>query len=476
MPHSGIAESAISAVLAREQAQFLATRPRSLALAQRAQACLLGGVPMHWMADWSTPCPLFVDHAQGAHFVDVDGHTYVDFCLGDTGAMYGHAPPAIAQALQAQASLGLTTMLPGEDAVRAGELLAARFGLPYWQMTATATDANRSALRWVRALSGLPVVVVFDGCYHGTTDDTLVRWRHGRTVHRAGLVGQVHDLTRSTRAIPFNDVAALEAALAPGDVAAVLLEPAMTNIGMVLPDPGFLDTVRQLTRAHGVRMIVDETHTLSTGPGGCTRAWGLQPDLLTVGKAIAGGVPCAVWGCSAEVASAIQHHRTHTAEPVATDLSTQNQGHGHSGMGTTLSANALAMRALRTCLEAVATEAAHAHMQALAQRLALGLRALFAQHRLAWSVTELGARCEFQFCATPPRTGAAAEAAFHDRLQQVLHLGLLNRGVLLTPFHNMMLCSPATTVADVDQLLTQLDAVLCELLDQPGARSLGASA
>ncbi|MBK8069545.1 MAG: aspartate aminotransferase family protein [Rhodanobacteraceae bacterium] len=462
MTPSGIAESAVTTLMAQERARFLATHPRSLALAGRARGALVGGVPMHWMADWSTPCPLFVDHAQGARFVDVDGHEYIDFCLGDTGSMFGHSPPPIARALAEQGARGLTTMLPGEDAVVAAELLAARFGLPLWQMTNTATDANRSVLRWVRAITGRPVVLVFDGCYHGTVDDTLVRWRDGRTVHRAGLVGQVHDLARGTRAVPFNDLAAVEKALAAGDVAAVLLEPAMTNIGMVLPDPGFLASLRELTRARGVLMVVDETHTISTGPGGCTREWSLQPDFITLGKAIAGGVPCAVYGCTQAMADAMPQARARSAE--------EAPGHGHSGMGTTLSANALAMHCLRVNLSEVMSDAAYAHMRALAAQLSEGFRALIARHALAWSVTELGARCEFQFCAQRPRTGAQAEAAFHDTLQAALHLYLINRGILITPFHNMTLCSPATTRDDVNRLLAVLDAALTDILALPGAR------
>ncbi|TRX73899.1 aspartate aminotransferase family protein [Pseudomonas mangiferae] len=461
MTASGIADSAVETFAARERQRFLAANPASVALAERARQSLFGGVPMHWMSDWSTPSPLFVRHARGARFVDVDGHTYVDFCLGDTGAMFGHSPAPIARALAEQGADGLTTMLPGEDAVVAGELLAARFGLPFWQVATTATDANRFVVRWARAITGRKRLLVFDGCYHGTVDDTLVRCRDGRTVHRPGLLGQARNLAKTSRAVPFNDLAALEAALAGGDVAALLCEPAMTNIGMVLPDPGYLDQVRALTRRYGTLLIVDETHTLSTGPGGCTRAWGLQPDFITLGKPIAGGVPCSVYGCTAEMARAMHLARQHAS---------QHGGHGHSGMGTTLSANALAMRCMRVNLEQVMTEAAYAHMLPLAQRLAAGFRRVIAGHGLAWSVTELGARCEFQFCPTPPRSGAEAEAAFHDALQRALHLYLINRGLLITPFHNMTLCCPDTTEADVARLVTTLDEALGELLALPGAR------
>ncbi|MDH4610540.1 aspartate aminotransferase family protein [Pseudomonas sp. BN102] len=462
MTSSGIAESAVATLAARERERFVQQNPKSIALAERARHSLFGGVPMHWMSDWSTPSPLFVNRAKGARFHDVDGHEYVDFCLGDTGSMFGHSPEPIARAIAEQGANGLTTMLPGEDAVVAGELLAERFGLPYWQVATTATDANRFVLRWARAITGRKVLLVFDGCYHGTVDDVMVRYREGRTVHRSGLIGQAYDLTRYSRSVPFNDLAALEAALAQGDVAAVLCEPAMTNIGMVLPEPGYMERLRELTRKHGSLLIIDETHTISTGPGGCTRSWNLEPDFITLGKPIAGGVPCSVYGCSAEMAQAMQSVRRHASE--------NSHGHGHSGMGTTLSANALAMHCMRAHLESVMTEAAYAHMLPLATRLADGFRGLIHKHRLNWSVTELGARCEFQFCATPPKTGAEAEAAFHDSLQMALHLYLINRGILITPFHNMTLCCPDTSAADVDRLIATLDDALTELLAIPGAR------
>lgn len=463
MTASGISPAAVERFAAAERALFLARNPKSAALAERARHSLYGGVPMHWMADWSTPLPLFVERAKGARFHDVDGHEYLDFCLGDTGSMFGHSPEPIARAISAQGGNGLTTMLPGEDAVACGELLAARFGLSFWQVTATATDANRYVLRWARAVTQRKTLLVFDGCYHGTVDDVMVRHRDGQTVHRAGLIGQAHDLTQYSRSIPFNDVAALEAALARGDVCALLCEPAMTNIGMVLPEPGFMQQCRELTRQYGALLIIDETHTISTDIGGCTRLWNLDPDFFVVGKPIAGGVPCGVFGCSAAMADAMTAARRRA--------SAGGQGHGHSGMGTTLSANALAMHCMRANLEQVMTPAAYAHMLPLAARLAAGLRRLIGQHALTWSVTELGARSEFQFCATPPRTGAEAEAAFHDELQMALHLYLINRGILITPFHNMTLCCPSTTAEDVDKLIATLDQALGELLALPGARA-----
>ncbi|WP_286977764.1 aspartate aminotransferase family protein [Pseudomonas sp.] len=462
MTASGISPSAVETFSQRERERFLARNPKSAALAERARHSLYGGVPMHWMADWSTPVPLFVERAKGARFYDVDGHEYTDFCLGDTGSMFGHSPTPVARAMAEQAERGLTTMLPGEDAVVCGELLAERFGLPYWQVTATATDSNRYVLRWARAITKRNVLLVFDGCYHGTVDDVMVRNQNGATVHRSGLVGQAYDLTQYSRSIPFNDVDALEAALAQGDVCALLCEPAMTNIGMVLPEPGFMQKCRELTRKYNSLLIIDETHTISTDIGGCTQLWQLDSDFFVVGKPIAGGMPCGIFGCSAAMAEAMQEVQKAGSE--------NSHGHGHSGMGTTLSANALAMHCMRANLEQVMTPAAYSHMLPLAKRLADGFRGLINKHQLQWSVTELGARSEFQFCAVSPKTGAEAEAAFHDELQMALHLYLINRGILITPFHNMTLCCPDTSAEDVDRLISTLDQALSELLAIPGAR------
>ncbi|WP_321846696.1 aspartate aminotransferase family protein [Paraburkholderia bannensis] len=437
-------------VLARERDAFIAARPKSQALSAQAAQHLLFGVPLHWMNDWSTPFSLYVDSARGAAFSDVDGHRYIDFCLGDTGAMFGHAPPAVAQALARQAQRGFTTMLPGEDAVAVGAALAQRFGLPYWQFAMTASDANRFALRWARAATGRQKIVVFNGCYHGTVDDVFVDLIDGEATQRASLLGQVYDLLPHTRVVEFNDLAALENALADGEVACVLAEPAMTNVGMVLPDAGFWHEAQALIKRYGTLLLIDETHTISSGPRGYARAHGIEPDLFVLGKPVGGGVPCAVYGFTAELAARAQQAKF-DAPP------------GHSGIGTTLTANALSMSAMRATLAEVMTETAYAHMFALSERLADGLTATIARHALPWCVTRVGARSEFQFCATPPRNGSEARAAMDDELEHIIHLYLLNRGVLITPFHNMMLVCPETNEADVDRLLEAFDDCLTQL-------------
>lgn len=452
-PHptrSGLDWDRAQALLQHERAAYAARNPRSNTLAARASAHLLFGVPLHWMNDWGTPFALQVAHAQGAQLVDVDGHVLSDFCLGDTGAMFGHSPAPVARAVARQAAQGITTMLASEDAAVVGELLNARFGLPFWQFAMTATDANRFVLRWLRAASGRRKLIIFNGCYHGTVDDVFVDLVDGHPTQRSSLLGQVHDLTAHTVVVEFNDLAALEAALAQGDVACVLAEPAMTNIGMVLPEPGYWQAAQALIRRHGAALVLDETHTISCGPGGYAGAHGLQPDAIVLGKPVGGGVPCAVYGFSSEWAERVVRAK-HTAPS------------GHSGIGTTLSGNLLATAAMRATLSELMTEPVYIPMVAMATTLAKGLRECIAHHHLPWCVTQLGARTEFQFCPTAPRNGAQAGATLDAGLEHLIHLALLNREVMITPFHNMMLVCPSTTAADVHKLLSAFDDVLGQI-------------
>lgn len=405
---------------------------------------------MHWMRDWSMPFPFVVAAAQGATLRDIDGNEYADFCLGDTGSMFGHSPAPVAEAIARQAGIGLTYMLPTEDAIAVGRLLTEHFGLPQWQVATTATDANRFALRVARAVTGRPKILVFNGCYHGTADETFVRLVDGRAAHRPGLLGQASDLTQLARVVEFNDVEALRAALAHGDVACVITEPVMTNSCMVLPEPGFHTELRRVTRDTGTLLLIDETHTISSGPGGYTRAHGLEPDLFVLGKPVAGGVAASVWGFTEEVARRLDAIRAQTP-------------HGHSGLGTTLSANALAMAAMRATLEHVMTAAAYGHMEELAAVLAAGLQAAIDEHGLPWHVVRVGARVEFICAPGRLRNGTQAEAAHVPALEQAIHLALLNRGCLIAPFHNMMLVCPATTDRQVESLRAAFAEVAGEL-------------
>ncbi len=449
---AGIGQERIKELRESEAEVFRRARPKTAASLGNGIAGFLDGVPMHWMKDWPTPFPILVGQARGATITDIDGNRLDDFCLGDTGSMFGHSPPPVARAIRRQAGRGLTYMLPSEDALAIGPLLQEKFGLPFWQIATTATDANRFALRIARAVTGREKILVFNGCYHGSVDETMVRLSSGKPINRPGLAGEFRDLTRTTKIVEFNDIPALEAALADSDVACVITEPVLTNSCMVLPDPGFHDALRRLTRATGTLLLIDETHTISTGPGGYTRAFGLEPDLFVLGKPVAGGVPASIWGMSEDVASRYADYRR-THEP------------GYSGMGTTLSGNPLQFAAMRATLEEVMTAENYAHMEHLARRLDAGLTAVIDRYRLPWHVARVGARVEFICAPGPLKNGGEAEAAHSPELEAALHVALVNRGVLIAPFHNMMLVSPATRPAQVNRLISAFSDVVKRLTD-----------
>lgn len=441
----------IATLLERERVRFAEARPKSRAMAAVCRPLLVGGVPMQWMVEWPGDFPIFLEAGQGARLRDIDGHDYVDMCLGDTGAMFGHSPPAVAAAIADQAGRGLTAMLPHPDIAWVAADLKRRFGLPVWQFAMTATDANRFALRVAREVTGRRRIVVFHGCYHGTVDETVVSRRDGRTVSRNGNLGPAFDPAESTRAVQFNDPAELEAVLAAGDIACVLAEPALTNhSGIVLPDPGFHERLRALTRRHGALLVIDETHTISTGPGGYTAEHGLQPDMLTIGKPIGGGVPAAAFGMSEDLGRRMEARMG-------------SRGAAIAGIGGTLIANALAVRAMRATLEHLATPANYAHMIALAARLEQDMQALIRRHELPWYVTRLGCRVEYRFQPVRPRNGDEATQGADPELDRLIHLHFLNRGLLMTPMHNMLLVCPETSDADVALHRTCLEELLVAL-------------
>ena len=423
--------------LEEEEQRFTETHPRSRELFERAKRSLLAGVPMNWMVRWAGNFPVFVAEGSGAYFVDVDGRRYLDLCLGDTGAMTGHAPRATVEAVMRQVQRGATFMLPTEDAVWVGEELGRRFGLPYWQIAMTATDANRFSLRLARAITRRNKVLVFNYCYHGTVDEAFITLADGVPGPRQGNLGPAITPVETTKVVEFNDVPALEAALAPGDVACVLAEPAMTNIGIIHPEPGYHDALREITRRTGTILIIDETHTICAGPGGYTRAYGLRPDMFVIGKPIAGGIPAAAYGMSADLAE--------RAAPV-----TPADESDISGIGGTLSGNALALAAVRATLEHVLTQEAFDRMIPLGERFEHGVEDVIEEFELPWIVKRLGCRVEYWFRPVPPRNGGEAAAAIDADLDRFMHLAALNRGILMTPFHNMALISPDATADDID--------------------------
>lgn len=434
-----IADAAIARVASHEAGRFRTANPRAFAH-QAASTGWFQSVPFHWMKDWPSPVPIVAASAKDATLTSIDDQTYDDFCLGDTASLFGHSPPALAAALARQAGEGLSYMLPTERGAALSGKLAAMFGLPQWQVTTTASEANRAVIRWCRGMSGRRKILTFNGAYHGAVDDAFVDLKAGTPTMRASLIGQVHDLSDTTTVIEFNDEEALASALRTGDIACVLAEPVMTNVGMVRDALGFLQTLRTLCDETGTLLVFDETHTISSGYGGHGVTHGPRPDLMVVGKSIGGGVPCAVYGFSAEVAERM------------TALNASRPA-GHSGIGTTLSANALAITAMDTMLGEVITPAAYDHMLRGAARLVTGLETEIANAGLDWHVTQVGARVEFLTCPTPPRNGGEAKVAMHPELEAAIHLFLANRGILLAPFHNMMLVSPVTSGDQIDRLV-----------------------
>jgi len=453
----GVDLARVDALLARERATYASAHPKSAALHARGRQAYLYGTPLHWMQLWPGAFPVYMDRAQGAHLTDVEGRDYVDLCLGDSGSMFGHSHPAIAEAVARQAHRGVSAMLPSETGVWVAEELQRRFGLPWWQLATSATDANRFALRLSRMVTGRDKVLVFQGNYHGSVDETQVEFdgqgglRPRHNVHPNGM-----DHRRLVRLAEFNDVDALERELAHGDVACVLTEPLMTNVGMVPSTVEYHRKLREITRRHGTLLIIDETHTISTGPGGCTRAWSLEPDIFVLGKAIAGGIPCAVYGVTDELARRIWEVKP----PI--DRGGERR-FIHSGFGGTLVGNQLSLAAVRATLEHVMTPANYEHMTALSSRVARHVEGEIARRRLPWHVTQIGARSEYMFTPQAPRNGSEAKLGRHGTLEPLIHLFLLNRGVLITPFHNMMLVCPEATDADIDRHNAAFSACLDDL-------------
>jgi glutamate-1-semialdehyde 2,1-aminomutase len=439
----------------KEDARFLSLHPKSGELFEAGKKNMPGGVPMSWMAKWPGAYPVFVENAKGARFTDVDGNTYIDFCLGDTGSMTGHSPDATVAAIREQVGKGITAMLPTADAALVSGELARRFGLPLWQFTVSATDANRHVIRYSRMITGRSKIVVIDRCYHGSVDESFATLdTDGNTVAREGNIGAPVALDVTTRVVEFNDIAGMEKALAHGDVAAILMEPAMTNVGIVLPNAGYLEGVQVLAKKYGTILIIDETHTISVGPGGMTADRGLKPDFLTIGKAIAGGIPTGTFGMTQEIADSIKK---------MVELEIIDTG----GIGGTLAGNALSLASMRATLTQVLTQENFNHMIDLGTRWSDGVDAAIDEFDLPWTCNRLGARGEYMFGKTAPITGADAHNAGDFELEQYIHLRMLNDGFLITPFHNMALMCPDTTAADVDAHTHAFRVMCAELTGNP---------
>jgi glutamate-1-semialdehyde 2,1-aminomutase len=449
----------LSGLMERERTRFRERHPKSRSLFEAGRSSLLWGVPMNWMVRWPGDHPVYVAEAEGARFTDVDGNTFVDFCLGDTGGMAGHAPPAAVEEIARQASRGITTMLPTEDAAWVSGELARRFGVPYWSFTLTATDANRFAIRWARHITGRPKILVHNHCYHGTVDETFAELDDaGDVIDQPGNTGPPVPVVTTTRVVEINDLEGLARELEHEDVAVCVFEPALTNIGIVLPEPGYWEAVRAICDRTGTLLLIDETHTLSAGPGGATRAWGLSPDLLTIGKTLGAGIPSAAYGMTEDV----QRRIVEAVDPDVIDV---------GGTGGTLAGNALSLAAMHATLEHVLTDEAFDRMIEVGGRFEDGVREVIVSRELPWHVVRLGCRVEYLFRPEAARTGAEASAGQDAELDPFIHLYLLNRGVLMTPFHNMALMSPSTTEQDVDRHTEVFASAVDELLGDDGGSS-----
>lgn len=429
------------ALHAREFEAWVAGRPKAKALHERAQRSQLHGTPQHWVDQFPPPFPIVVERAEAAVLHDTDGHRYADLGLCGTAALWGHSNPPLVAALRDQAAKGTVTGWQSEDHVWVTEELARRFGLPYWQFTVSATDANRFALRIARVATGRQKILVFNAAYHGSVDQTHAVISGDGVVPTPGVARNGVDVDETTKVVEFNDLDALEAALAPGDVAAVLAEPAMTNGGgIVWPAEGFHAGLRELTRRHGTLLIVDETQSIPAGPSGCTGLFGLEPDLFTVGKCIAGGIPAGVWGMSEEVAAAAARYTRVEGMPV-----------NHGGFGSTLAGGELALRAMRVVLSEIATEESYAEMARLASRYEQSVAETIERHGLPWHVGRLGGRASYAFIPEPPvNAGQLGNHTLGPRLREAIWLHLANRGVAIGCYGGTAIFSPMTAEADVD--------------------------
>lgn len=454
-PYRIVNAEQLAKLRAREDGVFHSKTKKSKEAFEKAHKNLLNGVPMPWMSDWGTDHPIFLAKAKGNKLTDIDGNEYVDFCLGDTGAMFGHSPDATVAAIREQADKGITAMMPTLDALEIGKDMSKRFGLPYWQVAMTATEANRYVIRNCRALTGRPKILSMNESYHGSLDETLPHiGPDGKLKLRSDYdINPGTPKDQLSRVIEFNDFKALVDALSHKDCAAILLEPVMTNCGMVLPADGYLEKVRELCTATGTYMIIDETHTFSEGYGGYTKAHGLKPDFITIGKSIAGGVPISAYGFTKEVADKI--NATYGQQGVSDPM----------GISGTLSGNAFAIAAMRAQMTKVATEEAFEKMFAGLDRLAKGIDAVLKRHGVMWSITRSGARCELQFMPTLPKNGTEAKNHFDWKLMYYTHIYLANRGIIITPFHNMMLVPPVATNDEIDRLIKCWDECLAELVE-----------
>jgi glutamate-1-semialdehyde 2,1-aminomutase len=449
---SGVDRARIKELKDREDARWRAEHPRSAELLARGRRVMPNGVPMAWHVGSYHHLPPWAVEGHGARFTDVDGHTYSDFNIADMSMFCGYGPEPLVRAVADRVARGSQFLLPTEDAIVVSEELGRRYGLPKWQYTLSATHANTEAIRVARVVTGRDRVLLFDGKYHGHLDQALVELDPtGALVPEER--GLPRDIVDGTVVVPFNDVAALSRALERGDVALVLTEPALTNnFGLILPDPGFHEALRWTTRMSGTLLALDETHTQVVGPGGLTRAWGLEPDIVTSGKSIAGGIPFGAWGMTDAIADVLTQVKGPDGE--RSDL---------IATGGTLFGNALSMAAARVTMLEILTPEAYAHTQRLGTRLAEGMRDAVAGAGLPWHIHHLGPRAGYTFRPTPVRNAAEARTCRDDLLTRLIRIWLANRGVWEAIVGAGPVASVPATDADVDAYLAGWESLLAAL-------------
>jgi glutamate-1-semialdehyde 2,1-aminomutase len=450
---TGIDPAKVRRLQEEESVRFVADRPRSMANTEQARGFMPRGVPMSWMDDLYEHPPVWVSSGEGSSFTDVDGHTYVDMYAADMSAFCGHAAPPVVEAVARRMAEGNQFLLAGEDAILLAQHLAGRYGMPKWQFTLSATQANTEVIRLARQATGREVILMFDGKYHGHGEATLVTLEHAEVVPEYdGMPGSI---TGQARVVGFNDIDSLERALSPRDVALVLAEPAMTNAGFIQPMEGFHEQMRRLTREAGTLLALDETHTLVCSYAGLARKWNLEPDFLTLGKSIAAGVPLGAYGMTEAMASIItppEHHNVVSGAVV-----------GEVATGGTLFANTLSLAAGLAALTQVLTEEAFERTATLGATMAQGLRTSIERSGLPWSVTQEGAHAFYFFAKDPPLDGASSRDSDDPDLRALIRVYMANRGVWESGWWLGPTVSVAHTDGDVRRYLAVFDSFLASI-------------
>jgi glutamate-1-semialdehyde 2,1-aminomutase len=437
----------------REDIHFQRTHTKSLATLKRARRSMPNGVPMSWMTELYAHPPMFVAAAEGIAFADIDGNHYKDFSLGITAAFCGHNAAPVVAAAARQLANGSVLQLPTEDSIWVAEELQRRYRQPKWQFTITASQANTELLLLSRLATGRERVLVFEGKYHGHVAPLLALRDQAVTVPE--YRGIRFDEIRNTLVVPFNDLVAVEQALQAREVALVLSEPAMTNLGIIEPDAGFHAGLRALAGQYDAILAIDETQTQACSFGGLSRLWDLRADALVIGKSMAGGVPLAAYGMNERLAAEIDrptHPDYLSGAPI-----------DQPALGGTMFANAVSMAACRASLAEVMTATAYERATSLAGKLADGLKAIIERNELEWSVCQLGTRVWRCYARQLPRNAAEVRNCDIPALRDLQRVYLVNRGIWdFGTWAGPIVGIPASE-SDIDSYLSAWNELLSEV-------------